>query len=124
MGRNNKGKNGFCDVWEPERGQDFWKRKRKERINQPSTLNVDVHGILRRTFGYDLATPAATPRHEGYWFSVGLDAQVRLPPAGLVPEWPSIPVPPPARTAYRVNCVACAEPHCLQKSRRARFRSG
>ena len=47
MGRNNKGKNGFCDVWEPERGQDFWKRKRKERINQPpSTLNVDVHGIL------------------------------------------------------------------------------
>ena len=47
MGRNNKGKNGFCDVWEPERGQDFWKRKRKERINQPSTLNVDVHGILR-----------------------------------------------------------------------------
>ena len=30
-----------------ERGQDFWKRKRKERINQPpSTLNVDVHGIL------------------------------------------------------------------------------
>ena len=47
MGRNNKGKNGFCDVWEPERGQDFWKRKRKERINQPpSKLNVDVHGIL------------------------------------------------------------------------------
>ena len=26
---------------------DLWKRKRKERINQPpSTLNVDVHGIL------------------------------------------------------------------------------
>ena len=47
MGRNNKSKNGFCDVWEREKGQDFWKRKRKERINQPpSTLNVDVHGIL------------------------------------------------------------------------------
>ena len=48
MGRNNKGKNGFCDVWEPERGQDFWKRKRKERINH-SAYNlpkVDVHGIL------------------------------------------------------------------------------
>jgi hypothetical protein len=28
-------------------GNDPWKRKRKERINQPpSTLNVDVHGIL------------------------------------------------------------------------------
>ena len=28
-------------------GPDPWKRKRKERINQPpSTLNVDVHGIL------------------------------------------------------------------------------
>ena len=26
---------------------DPWKRKRKERINQPpSTLNADVHGIL------------------------------------------------------------------------------
>ena len=26
---------------------DYWKRKRKERINQPpSTLNVDVHAIL------------------------------------------------------------------------------
>ena len=26
---------------------DLWKRKRKERINQPpSTLNVDVHAIL------------------------------------------------------------------------------
>ena len=47
MGRNNKSKNGFCDVWEREKGQDFWKRERKERINQPpSTLNVDVHGIL------------------------------------------------------------------------------
>ena len=80
--------------------------------------------FVRRTFGYDLATPAATPRHEGYWFSVGLDAQDRLPPAGLVAAWPSIPVPPPARTAYRVNCVACAEPHCLQKSRRARRRPG
>ena len=80
--------------------------------------------FVRRTFGYDLATPAATPRHEGYWFSVGLDAQDRLPPADLVPAWPSIPVPPPARTAYRVNCVACAEPHCLQKSRRARRRPG
>ena len=28
-------------------GADPWKRQRKERINQPpSTLNVDVHGIL------------------------------------------------------------------------------
>ena len=28
-------------------GNDPWKRKRKERINQqPSSLNVDVHGIL------------------------------------------------------------------------------
>ena len=28
-------------------GPDPWKRKRKERINQqPSKLNVDVHGIL------------------------------------------------------------------------------
>ena len=28
-------------------GNDPWKRQRKERINQPpSTLNVDVHGIL------------------------------------------------------------------------------
>ena len=27
--------------------EDPWKRKRKERINQPpSKLNVDVHGIL------------------------------------------------------------------------------
>ena len=81
---------------------------------------VDGAPFVRRTFGYDLATPAATPRHEGYWFSVGLDAQDRLPPAGLVPEWPSIPVPPPARTAYRVNCVACAEPHCIQKPARRR----
>ena len=79
---------------------------------------VDGASFVRRTFGYDLANPPATPRHEGYWFSVGLDAQDRLPPAGLVPEWPSIPVPPPARTAYRVNCVACAEQHCLQKPRR------
>ena len=76
------------------------------------------------TFGYDLATPAATPRHEGYWFSVGLGAQDRLPPADLVPAWPSMRPAPPARTAYRVNCVACAEPHCLQKTRRARRRPG
>ena len=93
-----------------------------ERINQPPS--IDGAAFVRRTFGYDLLNPAATPRHEGYWFSVGLDAQDRLPPAGLVPEWPSIPVPPPARTAYRVNCVACAEPHCLQKSRGARPRPG
>ena len=76
--------------------------------------------FVRRTFGYDLVNPPATPRHEGYWFSVGLDAQDRLPPAGLVPAWPSIPVPPPARTAYRVNCVACAEPHCILKPARRR----
>ena len=85
---------------------------------------VDGAPFVRRTFGYDLATPAATPRHEGYWFSVGLDAQDRLPPAGLVPAWPSMRPAPPARTAYRVNCVACAEPHCLQKPRRARRRPG
>ena len=81
---------------------------------------VDGAPFVRRTFGYDLATPAATPRHEGYWFSVGLDAQDRLPPAGLVTAWPSMRPAPPARTAYRVNCVACAEPHCLQKPARRR----
>ena len=85
---------------------------------------VEGAAFVRRTFGYDLATPAATPRHEGYWFSVGLGAQDRLPPAGLVPAWPSMQPAPPARTAYRVNCVACAEPHCLQKPRRARRRPG
>ena len=80
--------------------------------------------FVRRTFGYDLATPVATPRHEGYWFSVGLGAQDRLPPADLVPAWPSMRPAPPARTAYRVNCVACAEPPCLQKPRRNRRRPG
>ena len=84
---------------------------------------VDGAPFVRRTFGYDLATPPATPRHEGYWFSVGLGAD-RLPPADLVPAWPSMRPAPPARTAYRVNCVACAEPHCLQKPRRARRRPG
>ena len=85
---------------------------------------VDGAPFVRRTFGYDLANPPATPRHEGYWFSVGLGAQDRLPPAGLVAAWPSMRPAPPARTAYRVNCVACAEPHCLKKSRRARRRPG
>ena len=85
---------------------------------------VDGAAFVKRTFGYDLATPPATPVHGGYWFSVGLDAQDRLPPAGLVPAWPSTRPAPPARTAHRVNCVACAEPHCLQKTRRARRRPG
>ena len=84
---------------------------------------VDGAPFVRRIFGYDLANPTSSPRHEGYWFSVGLGAD-RLPPADLVSAWPSIPVPPPARTAYEVNCVACAEPHCLQKPRRARRRPG
>ena len=86
-----------------------------------TTFAVAVDGapFVRRTFGYDLVNPPATPVHDGYWFSVGLGAD-RLPPAGLVPAWPSIPVPPPARTAYRVNCVACAEPHCLQPPARRR----
>ena len=89
-----------------------------------TTFAADVDGgaFVRRTFGYDLATPAATPRHEGYWFSVGLGAD-RLPPAGLVAAWPSMRPAPPARTAYRVNCVACGEPHCLQKPR-LRYASG
>ena len=74
---------------------------------------VDGAPFVRRTFGYDLANPPATPRHEGYWFSAGLDAQDRLPPADLVPAWPSMrPAPPAPRIG--ANCVACAEPHCLQ----------
>ena len=81
---------------------------------------LDGAAFVRRTFGYDLANPPATPRHDGYWFSVGLDAQDRLPPAGLVPAWPSMRPAPPARTAYGVNCVACAEPHCLQPPARRR----
>ena len=99
---------------------------RPHTLSEPGFQKEWVVGkvLVRRTFGYDLATPAATPRHEGYWFSVGLDAQDRLPPAGLVPAWPSMQPAPPARTAYRVNCVACAEPHCLQKPRRARRRPG
>ena len=35
-------------------------------------------------------------------------------------SWPSMRPAPPARTAYRVNCVACAEPHCIQKPARRR----
>ena len=85
---------------------------------------VDGAPFVRRIFGYDLANPTSSPRHEGYWFSVGLDAQDRLPPADLVPAWPSMRPAPPARTAYGVNCVNCAEPHCLQKTRRARRRPG
>ena len=85
---------------------------------------VDGAAFVRRTFGYDLVNPPATPVHDGYWFSVGLDAQDRLPPADLVPAWPSMRPAPPARTAYGVNCVNCAEPHCLQKTRRARRRPG
>ena len=84
-----------------------------------TTFTVDGAPFVRRTFGYDLATPAATPRHEGYWFSVGLGAD-RLPPADLVTAWPSMRPAPPARTAYGVNCVACAEPHCIQKPARRR----
>ena len=81
---------------------------------------VDGAAFVRRTFGYDLVNPPATPVHDGYWFSVGLDAQDRLPPADLVPAWPSMRPAPPARTAYGVNCVVCAEPHCIQKPARRR----
>ena len=80
---------------------------------------VEGAAFVRRTFGYDLATPPATPVHDGYWFSVGIDAD-RLPPAWLIPAWPMRPAPPPAQTAFDVNCVACAEPHCLQPPARRR----
>ena len=49
MGRNKKPWNKVLSAAELDEHKfdDIWKRQRKERINQqPSKLNVDVHGIL------------------------------------------------------------------------------
>ena len=66
--------------------------------------------FVTRTFGYDLADPAATARHDGSWFSVGGGAD-RLPPTNLVPAWPSGEPAQPATTAFHANCVACRLAH-------------